>query len=157
VSNCEQRRSCHGLYGVGRLKEGVSLENASADFALIAKQLEAQYPDSNRGQGSNIVALGEVIVGRIRPVLLMLLTGSGLLLLIAAINVANLLLVRSEGRKREIAVRSGLGASAGRLAAQFVTEGVLLVLASAAIGMMAAHWTATLLTRLIPQSMLRGM
>src|SRR5262249_22423743 len=67
---CEQRRSCHNLYGVGRLKDGVSLEAASADFALIASQLEAQYPDSNRGQGSNVMSLTDVIVGRIRPVLI---------------------------------------------------------------------------------------
>jgi macrolide transport system ATP-binding/permease protein len=154
---CEDRRSCHDLYGIGRLKDGVSMESAAADFALIASQLEAQYPDSNRGQASNVVPLGVVIVGRIRPVLIMLLAGSALLLLIAAVNVANLLLVRSEGRKREIAVRSGLGASRARLAAQFITEGVLLVLSSAALGLLAAHWLTEILTRLIPVSMLNGM
>jgi macrolide transport system ATP-binding/permease protein len=154
---CEQRRSCHNLYGLGRLKDGVSLESAAADFAVIARQLEAQYPDSNRGQGSNIVALSDVIVGQIRPVLLALLGGSALLLLIAAMNVANLLLVRSEGRKHEIAVRSGLGASPGRLATQFVTEGLLLVAASTAIGMVAAHWASIFLKALIPKSMLDGM
>jgi macrolide transport system ATP-binding/permease protein len=157
TTSCEQRRSCHDLYGVGRLKDGISMETASADFALIARQLEAQYPDSNRGQGSNIFALTDVVVGRIRPFLIMLLSGSALLLLIAAVNVANLLLVRSEGRKREIAIRSGLGASAGRLAGQFITEGLLLAVAGAGVGLLAANWLAALLTRLIPQSMLNGM
>jgi macrolide transport system ATP-binding/permease protein len=157
TTSCEKRRSCHDLYGVGRLKDGVSLDNAAADFALIASHLEAQYPDSNHGQASNIAPLTEVIVGRIRPVLIMLLSGSALLLLIAAVNVANLLLVRSEGRKREIAVRSGLGASAARLTAQFVTEGLVLSLAGAAAGLLAARWLAALLTSLIPQSMLNGM
>jgi macrolide transport system ATP-binding/permease protein len=157
TTSCEKRRSCHDLYGVGRLKEGVSMENAATDFALIASQLEAQYPDSNRGQASNVLPLTDVIVGRIRPFLIMLLSGSALLLLIAAVNVANLLLVRSEGRKREIAVRSGLGASAARLAAQFVTEGLLLAIAGTALGLLAAHWMAALLTRLIPQTMLNGM
>jgi len=157
TNSCDVRRSCHGLYGIGRLKDGVSLEEASADFTLIAAQLEKQYPDSNGGQGSNIVPLGEVIVGRIRPVLIALLGGSTLLLLIAAINVANLLLVRSEGRKREIAVRSGLGASPARLAAQFVTEGLLLVIAGGALGLLGANWFAALLIRLIPVSMLNGM
>ena len=157
TTSCEKRRSCHDLYGVGRLKDGVSMENAAADFALIASQLEAQYPSSNRGQASNVLPLTDVIVGRIRPFLIMLLSGSALLLLIAAVNVANLLLVRSEGRKREIAVRSGLGASAARLAAQFVTEGLLLAIAGAAVGLLAADWLAALLTRLIPQTMLNGM
>ncbi len=156
-NSCEKRRSCHDLYGVGRLKDGVSMESAAADFALIASQLEAQYPDSNRGQISNIVPLSDVIVGRIRPVLIMLLSGSALLLLIAAVNVSNLLLVRSEGRKREIAVRSSLGASPARLTAQFVTEGVLLVFAGTAVALLAANWLTTLLTRLIPQNMLRTM
>jgi len=103
------------------------------------------------------VPLSEVIVGSIQPVLIALLGGSGLLLLIAVVNVANLLLVRSEGRKREIAVRSGLGASPARLAMQFVTEGVLLVAASALLAIGAAHWAAILLKRLIPRSMLDGM
>ena len=156
-NGCERRRSCHNLYGIGRLKDDATLEAALADFGVIARNLQAQYPDSNTGQLSNIVPLSEVIVGSIQPVLLALLGGSALLLLIAAVNVANLLLVRSEGRKREIAVRSGLGASPFRLAAQFVTEGLLLVTASAVLGLGAAHWTAILLKRLIPRSMLDGM
>ncbi len=106
---CEDRRSCHNLFGLARLKDGVSLEMASANVRSIAQQLERQYPDSNRGQGSNLTPLTEVIVGNIRPILLVLLGGAGLLLLIASVNVASLLLVRSESRKREIAVRSGLG------------------------------------------------
>ena len=154
---CEDRRGCHNLYGVGRLKDGVSMESAAADFALVARQLEAQYPDSNRGQGSNIVPLTEVIVGRVRPVLITLLAGSGLLLLIAAVNVANLLLVRSEGRRHEIAVRSSLGASPARLAAQFVTESAMLVIAGAAVGLGAASWLAKVLVGVIPQAMLSGM
>jgi predicted permease len=156
-NGCERRRSCHNLYGIGRLKDDATLEAALADFGVIARNLQAQYPDSNTGQLSNIVPLSEVIVGSIQPVLLALLGGSALLLLIAAVNVANLLLVRSEGRKREIAVRSGLGASPLRLAAQFVTEGLLLVTASAVLGLGAAHWAAILLKRLIPRSMLDGM
>jgi macrolide transport system ATP-binding/permease protein len=151
-TSCEKRRSCHDLYGIGRLKDAATVETASADFALIAAQLEAQYPDSNRGQASNILPLSQVIVGPIRSVLITLLSGSALLLLIAAVNVANLLLVRSEGRRREIAVRTGLGASPARLAAQFITEGALLVLTAATIATLASHWLTQILTALIPQN-----
>src|SRR5450759_1899040 len=86
-SECDKRRSCHGLYGVGRLKDGVSIQAAFANLTSIAQQLEQQYPDSNRGQGAAIAALTDVIVGDIRPILLVLLGGAGLLLLIANITV----------------------------------------------------------------------
>lgn len=155
--SCEQRRSCHNLYGVARLKDGVTVETALADVTLIAQQLEKQYPDSNRGQGAAVMALSEVIVGEIRPILLALLGGAGLLLLIATLNVASLLLVRSESRKREIALRSALGASPARLGRQFVTEGVALVAAGGTLGLVSAYWLMRLLTRLIPTDMMAGM
>jgi len=125
-SACEKRRSCHNLDGIGRLRDGVTMQAALADLSGIAKQLEKQYPDSNRDQGASIEPLSELIVGDVRPVLVLLLTGAGLLLVIACVNVASLLLVRSESRKREIAVRGALGATPARLARQFVTEGLLL-------------------------------
>ncbi len=104
--------SCHGLYGVGRLKDGVSVATALANMTEIAQQLERQYPDSNRGQGASVLALSEVIIGDVRPILLTLLGGAALLLLIGCVNIASLLLVRSESRRREIAVRGALGAIA---------------------------------------------
>ncbi len=127
------------------------------DVTLIAQQLEKQYPDSNRGQGAAVSPLGDVIVGDIRPVLLALLVGAMLLLLIATVNVANLLLVRSESRRREIALRIALGASAGRLVCQFVTESVALVAAGGALGLVGAYWLMRLLTRLIPADMMARM
>jgi predicted permease len=154
TGSCETRRSCHNLYGVARLKDGVSLQAALADTAVIARQLEQQYPDSNRGQGANVVPLTEVIVGDIRPILLVLLGGAVLLLLIACINIASLLLVRSESRRREMAVRSALGASRLRLIRQFVTEGLVLVAAGSMLGIAAAAWAMRLLSRLIPEDML---
>jgi predicted permease len=149
---CELRRSCHNLYGVARLRDGATVETAAANIAAIASQLEQQYPDSNRGQGSAIVPLGQVIVGTIRQVLLLLISGAGLLLLLAAVNVASLLLVRSEGRRRELAVRTALGASSARVFAQFVTEGCVLVAAGTALALTFGYWTIKLLTGLIPVS-----
>jgi predicted permease len=154
---CELRRGCHNLYGVARLKDGVSIEAASANVAAIASQLEQLYPDSNRGQGSAIVPLNDVIVGPVRPVLLLLIAGAGLLLLLAAVNVASLLLVRSEGRRREVAVRTALGASSSRIAAQFVTEGGVLVTIGTGLALVAAYWTIELLTSLIPANMAARM
>jgi predicted permease len=157
TNSCDRRRSCHNLYGVGRLKDGTSIQTALADVTLIAQQLEKQYPDSNRGQGALVAPLSEVIVGDVRPIMLTLLGGALLLLLIATVNVSNLLLVRSESRRREIALRSALGASPGRLVRQFVTEGVALVAAGGALGLIGAYWLMRLLTRLIPDDMLGRM
>ncbi len=157
TGNCEKRRSCHNLYGVARLKDGISQETALSNTTLIAHHLEEQYPDSNRGQLSAVVALSEVISGDIRPLLLILLSGAGLLLLIACVNVASLLLVRVEGRKREVAVRSALGASPGRLSRQFATEGLLLVAVGGGVGLLSSYWAMRLLTNLIPARMLAGL
>jgi macrolide transport system ATP-binding/permease protein len=140
AGECDLRRSCHDLDGIGRLKDGISVQTASADMKSIAQQLEKQYPGSNLGQSANVTLLSEVIVGNIRPILLVLLGGAGLLLLIACVNVASLLLVRSESRKREMAVRSALGASGTRLICQFVTEGLVLVAAGTTLGLISAEW-----------------
>ena len=156
-NSCEKRRSCHNFNGIGRLKDGVTVEAALADTTAIAQQLERQYPDSNRGQGASVVPLSEVIVGDVRPILLTLLGGAALLLLIACVNVASLLLVRAESRRREIAVRGALGASPGRLMRQFVTEGVLLVTIASALGIAAAFSVMQLLLRLLSKDMLAHM
>lgn len=154
---CDLRRSCHGLYGVGRLKDGVSAEAALANLVSIATALEKLHPDSNRNQGANVAALSEVIVGEIRPVLVVLMAGAALLSLIAIIDVAGLLLVRSENRQREMAVRMALGASSIRLLSQFVTEALVLVLAGTALSLVASHWAMQLLRGLLSEDMLERM
>jgi len=156
-TSCDLRRSCHAMYAVGRLKEGVSMEAALANLVSIAKELERQYPASNRNQGANVQLLSEAIIGDIRPVLLLLMGGAGLLLAIAISNVTGLLLVRSEGRRREMAVRSALGASSWRLMSQFATEAVLLTGAAMAVGCVGAHWAMQLLIRMMPEDMLVRM
>jgi macrolide transport system ATP-binding/permease protein len=150
---CEQRRSCHNLYGIGRPREGVGIDVVRSDLKRIAKQLEAQYPGSNKDQGAAVQPLTELIVGKVRPILLMLLAGAGLLLLIACVNVASLMLVRSEARRREIAVRGALGATAVRLAQQFVTEGLVLAAAGSAGGLILGGWLMRMMGLLIPKGM----
>jgi predicted permease len=155
--HCETRRSCHNLWGIARLKDGISISAALAQTKSIAAQLEKQYPDSNRGQGAVVIPLSEAIVGEIRPILLILLGGAGLLLVIATVNVASLLLVRSESRKREMAVRSALGGSKLRLLGQFATEGAVLVIGGCFAGMFLAYWAMRALPNLVPPEMLATM
>jgi predicted permease len=156
-NSCEKRRSCHGMYAVGRLKDGVTVETANAEMVTIAARLEKEYPSSNRGQGALVIPLSEAIVGDIRPLLLMLMSGAALLLLIACVNVSSLLLVRSENRKREIAVRGALGAAPARLVGQFVIEGLVLVAIGSASGIALAYGAMHLLLRLIPAYMMAKM
>jgi macrolide transport system ATP-binding/permease protein len=154
---CEKRRSCHNLDGVGRLKDGVTVEGALAEMKSIAARLEKQYPDSNRGNSASVILLSEAIIGDIRPIFLTLLAGAGLLLLIACVNVSSLLLVRAESRRREIAVRGALGASRRRLSGQFITEGLTLVFAGGAVGLALAYAGMKLLGGLISKEMMVGL
>jgi macrolide transport system ATP-binding/permease protein len=154
---CDLRRSCHNLFGVARLKDGVSIESAAAEMTTIAQQLEKAYPDSNRDQGAAVLPLQDVIVGLIRPMLIVLLSGAGLLLVIAAVNVASLLLVRSESRRREVAIRTALGASPVRVIRQFITEAVVLVALGTVLALVSAYWAVQLLTSLVPADIIAAM
>jgi macrolide transport system ATP-binding/permease protein len=154
---CHTHRSCHDLYGIGRLKDGVSVATALANMKAIARQLEIQYPDENRGQGATVAHLSEVFVADARPILLALLGGAGLLLLIACVNVSSLLLVRSESRKREIAVRGALGASRIRLMRQFTTEGLALAFVGGVLGLAAAQAAMQILMHLISKDLMAYM
>ena len=154
---CLKRRSCHGMYGIGRLKDGVTVEMARANMKAIASQLEEQYPADNRGQGAAVAPLSDVFVKDIRPILLALLGGAGLLLLIACVNVSSLLLVRSESRKREIAVRGALGASRLRLVRQFSTEGLALAAVSGLLGLAVAQGAIRALLGLLSNDAMSSM
>jgi predicted permease len=149
---CEERRSCHNLFAIGRLRDDITPRAALDEMKAIAAQLAIQYPE-NKGQGASIQPLSEIIFGPIRPIAVTLLAASGLLLLIASVNVASLLLVRSESRRREVAVRGTLGATPARLSRQFVTEGLLLAVLGCAVGFLVADWTIVLLEKLVPQTM----
>jgi predicted permease len=156
-NRCAQSRECRDFYGLGRLRDGVSLEAATAEMKTIAGRMEKEYPESNKGRSARLVPFRDAIVGDIRPTLLVLSSGAGLLLLIAYVNVASLLLVRAESRKRETVLRAALGASMGRLVHQFVTEAVLLVATAVGLGLPAASAAIPWLFRLIPERRLRGM
>ncbi|WP_263385357.1 ABC transporter permease [Granulicella arctica] len=157
TDSCSLRRSCHNLTGIARLNDGVSVATARANIITIAEELEREYPVTNRGQGVSVMSLSEAIVGDIRPILLTLLAGAGLLLLIACVNVSSLLLVRSESRKREIAVRGALGASPWRLKRQFITEGLILALIGSGLGMAVAYGLARVLVQLVSRDMIIHM
>jgi macrolide transport system ATP-binding/permease protein len=154
---CDKQRGCHGMFGLARLKDDVSLQTAIAALKTEASQLERQYPDSNHGYSATATTLRDAVMGDIRPVLLVLLSGVFLLLLIACVNVSGLLLVRSESRKRETAVRAALGATSARLFRQFVIEALVMVGVGSALGLGSAYAAMKLLVKLVPVRRMDGM
>jgi macrolide transport system ATP-binding/permease protein len=154
---CADNRVCYPFYGVARLKPGVSVETARSNITSIAGQISRAYPISNRDRGATVLPLTDVLVGDIRPTLLALLSGAALLLLIGLVNVTSLLLVRSESRRREIALRAALGASRLRLIRQFAVEGFLLAGTAGVLGLALAYGFIHLLLGLIPGQLLAAM
>ena len=129
------------LRAVGRLRDGVPIEAAQAEFDTIAAGLRAELPDFDDGWGVRIVSLNEQVFGEIRPVLLVLFGAVGFVLLLACVNVANLSLNRGLGRGRELGVRAALGAGRARLVRQLLTEGVLLATAGGTLAVLLAWWS----------------
>ncbi len=150
------RRISMGMNAVGRLKPGVTFDQAKSDMSVLANHLAEAYPDADRGTGITLVPLKENVVGAIQPFLLLLQAAVAFVLLIACVNVANLLLARSTGRTREFAIRAALGASQGRAIRQLLTESILLGLAGGGLGLLVAEWGLKAALKALPDALPRA-
>ena len=148
-------RNVHYLAAVGRLTPGTSVDRARAGLAAIAARLEQAYPDTNAGWTTTVTPLHEQVVGEVRPALLVLLGGVGVILLMACVNVANLVLARSASRQKELAVRAALGAGRWRLAQQALTESLLLAVSGGLVGLLVVRWGVQGLIALAPANLPR--
>jgi putative ABC transport system permease protein len=144
------RRTLHYLNVYGRLKAGVTLDQARADMDRIAAQLSEQYPDANRQHGAHVITLREQLQGPVRSGLLTLLGAVAFVLLIGCVNVANLLLARAAARRREMAIRAAVGAGRSRIIGQALTESILLALLGGLAAMLVANWGIALLRQIAP-------
>ena len=148
-------RMGHFLRAVGRLRPGVPMEQAQADLDAIAAQLARQYPDTNKGWSLRQRPLTEILVGPVRPALLLIWAAAGLLLLIACTNLSNLVLTRSVRRLREYAIRTALGATRSRLVWQGLIENTVVALAAGVFGLLAAKWGVDVLRAIAPANVPR--
>src|SRR5579862_267443 len=137
-----------GILPIARLKPGITMEQASMEMQAIAKRLEQQYPVYNTGTSAGVVGLQEVMVQNVRPALILLLSAVGFVLLIACVNVANLLLARAASREKEMAIRTAIGATRTRVLRQLITESILLGVAGGAAGLLLARWSLDPLLKL---------
>ena len=151
--NAEAARTGRSLAGIARLKPGVSLSQAQSEMSVIAAQLAREHPEFDTRWGASVVSMRETFTGELRTPLLVLFSAVGLVLLIACANVANLTLVRSSGRAREMAVRISLGATRARIIRQLFVESGILGLIGGVLGLVAAVWAKDVLLTMLPENM----
>jgi predicted permease len=150
-SGLTDRGSSLGLYAIARLKPGVTVEQANSEMSRLGTQLAQEYPTINGGKSAMAQGLQDVMSEDVRSSLLVLLGAVGFILLIACINVANLLLVRAADRQKEIALRLALGAGRWRIIRQLLSESFLLTLVSGALGLLLGRWMLEGLLALAPE------
>ncbi len=151
-----ENRSLHSLQAIGRLKAGMTVEQAQADFSTIAANLEKQYRDTNSDYGVGFKPLREELIGDVRTALYVLFGAVLCVLLIANANFVNLLLARASVRGKEIALRAALGASRARIIRQLLTESLLLAALGGLLGLLVAQWGMSALIRTIPKNIPRA-
>ena len=151
-----ERGAGWGLDAIGRLKPGVTLQQAREDMDRVSHDLTAAYPDVNSGKKANLLSLKDEMTGDIGPVLFVLLVAVAFVLLIACVNVANLLLARSTARQNEFAIRIALGAGQRRVIRQLLTESLLLSMIGGALGLLVAKLGTTAALAAMPRTLPRA-
>ena len=150
------RRIGMGMDAVGRLKPGVTFGQAKADMDVLGQHLAEEYPEADKGTGITLVPLKQNMVGDIQPFLLVLVAAVAFVLLIACVNIANLLLARSMSRTREFAVRTAMGAGGSRIIRQLLTESILLALVGGGLGVLLGFWGLQAALKVLPEALPRA-